>query len=104
MHSIRKDTGPWARNDKQKADMFTEHLAEIFQPNIMNKNYELDDNINMISEEIPLLTPKEVAQEIKTNLNSKKASGFFLIMEQILKELPRKGIVMLTYLSMQHSD
>ena len=39
-----------------------------------------------------------MAHEIKANLSSKKAPGFNLITGTLLKELPRKGVVMLTYL------
>lgn len=31
-------------------------LTEIFQPNIINNNYELYENISMIPEDIPLVT------------------------------------------------
>ena len=47
---------------------------------------------------IPFVTPKEVASEIKNNLNPKKSPGFDLITGEIMKQLPRKGILMLTYL------
>uniref|UniRef100_A0A1Y1JXT3 Reverse transcriptase domain-containing protein n=2 Tax=Photinus pyralis TaxID=7054 RepID=A0A1Y1JXT3_PHOPY len=43
------------------------------------------------------LTPKEIAKEIKL-LNPKKSPGSDLVTAKMLKELPRKGIVMLTYI------
>lgn len=48
--------------------------------------------------EIDLVRSKEVVSEIRNNINPKKAPGFDLITGQILKMLPRKGIVKLTNL------
>lgn len=98
MPPIRKDDSPWARDNKQKADLFAEHLADIFTPNQIFVNNILLDIDNPRTENITPVTPKEVAEEIKTNLNLKKAPGFDLITAEILKQLPRKCIVMLTYL------
>jgi hypothetical protein len=50
------------------------------------------------NEDIPLVTPKEVANEIKCNINPRKAPGFYLITGEVLKQLPRKGVVKLTHL------
>jgi hypothetical protein len=45
------------------------------------------------------VTPKEVTNEIKANINPRKAPGFELITgEKILKQLPNKGVVTLTHL------
>src|SRR6266576_2351250 len=43
-------------------------------------------------------TPMEIAREIDTNINPKKAPGIDNISPAVLKELSRKGVVMLTYL------
>ena len=95
---IRKNMGPWARDNQQKAKIFAEHLANIFTPNHTNENTRLEELTNLSTENIIPVTPREVANEIKTNLNSKKAPGFDLITGDILKNLPKKGIVLLTYL------
>lgn len=58
----------------------------------------MKDIVNPESEDIVLVTPKEIVNWIKLNLNPKKAAGFDLIMSEILKKLPRKGAVKLTYL------
>lgn len=92
---IRSNNGSWARDNKQKAELFAEHLAEIFTP---NPGQDITNTENQRSENITPVTPKEVADEIKTNLNPKKAPGWDLITGEILKHLPRKVIVMLTYL------
>jgi hypothetical protein len=44
------------------------------------------------------VTPKEVTNEIKCNINPRKAPGFDLITGEILKRLPRKDVVKLTHL------
>jgi hypothetical protein len=50
------------------------------------------------NEEIPMVTPKEVANVIKCIINPRKAPGFDLISGEILKQLQRKGTVKLTHL------
>jgi hypothetical protein len=47
---------------------------------------------------IPLITPREVAEEIITNLNLKEAPGFDLNIGEILKNFKRKSLVKLTTL------
>jgi hypothetical protein len=56
---------------------------------------------NLKSYTVPLVTPKEVAEEIHTNLNPKKTAGFDMITGTILKKLQRKGLVKLTKLMLQ---
>lgn len=95
---IKKEDGSWARDNNQKADTFANYLEQTFKPNEMPSEITIEEFINQEEEEIPLATPKEVANEIKTNLSSKKSPGFDLITGEILKQLPRKAMVMLTYL------
>ena len=45
-----------------------------------------------------LVSPLEIAQEIDNNINPKKAPGIDEISPGLLKELPKRAIVMLTYL------
>jgi hypothetical protein len=49
-------------------------------------------------DKIPLVTPREVAEEIRTNLNPKKALGFDLITGEILQNFKRKALIKLTTL------
>jgi hypothetical protein len=56
---------------------------------VLNSNY-LD--------KIPLVTPREVAEELRTNLNPKIAPGFDLITGEIVKNFNRKALVKLTTL------
>jgi hypothetical protein len=48
--------------------------------------------------QIPPVTLKEILNAIKVNIHLKKAPGFDLIRGEILKQLPEKAIVKLTYL------
>ncbi|VVC28796.1 Hypothetical protein CINCED_3A025653 [Cinara cedri] len=51
---------------------------------------------NSTREFIKHFTPLVVADEIDTNINTKKAPGFDGISPRILKELPKKAIIHLT--------
>jgi hypothetical protein len=73
------------------------HLLKRFLPNprldilpVLNSNYCPD--------KIPLVTPREVAEEIRTTLSPKNAPGFDLITGDILKNFKRKALVKLTML------
>lgn len=95
---IQQENGSWARSNKQKAEIFAEHLENTFQPNEVEQIWELPNEENGKLEEIPRVTPKEVITEIKVNVNAKKSPGYDLITGEILKQLPRKAIVKLTYI------
>jgi hypothetical protein len=47
---------------------------------------------------LPLVTPREAAEEIRTNLDPKKVSGFDFIPGEILKKFKRNAMVKLTTL------
>jgi len=94
---LRKPGEQWARSDEEKAELFAQHLSTVFQPN------EMSSHINMAADMLPeqaikLVTPKEIRWEIDRNMNPRKAPGIDEITANIFKELPKKGIVMLTYL------
>lgn len=75
----------------QKKKRFIEHLGNNFQ---LNQGEELSnwgfpdryDNIEPIS-------PKETVNEIKTNTYLKKAPDIDSILEEILKQFPKKASV-----------
>jgi len=75
-------------------------LEQVFQPNSISSNAELHSasSTNQNSSAIRFTTPLEIAREITYNLKSKKAPGYDGISARILKELPKKGIVLLTYI------
>jgi hypothetical protein len=73
-----------------KANTFAQPLEERFHPYrgldilpVLNSNDYLD--------KIPLATPREVAEEIRTNLNPKKAPRFFSSQGKFLRTLKGKA-------------
>jgi hypothetical protein len=92
----------WARTDSEKAELFGNHLANVFQPNDANtpEDPEIDKIINQdlqLCFPLPPTSPRELSREI-LKMDTKKAPGFDLITPKILRELPRKGVVFLAIL------
>jgi len=91
---LRKQERTWAKDDKEKAVVFAEHLERTFQTN----GVQLLDNLRRREgtpiQQIPLVTPTELLNTI----NPKKAPGFDLLIGVILKHFPKKAIVKLTNL------
>jgi hypothetical protein len=56
------------------------------------------NSVEITTKTIPLVTPNEVAEEIRKNLNLRKAPSFDVITGIILKKLQRKALVKLTTL------
>lgn len=98
---VRKNINePWAKSDAEKANLFAEHLVSVFQPLDNEVDQEIEHSLSIppvIHTPIKTLSPKEIAEEIKF-LNPKKSPGIDLITAKMMKELPRKGIVLLTYI------
>ncbi len=95
---IRKGAGPWAISNKQKAELFADYLASTFNTEEIGNQLPANErNTDPPTDSIAPVTPKEVLREIK-ELRSKKSPGYDLITGEILKNLPKKAIVMLTYL------
>jgi hypothetical protein len=100
---IRNADQTWARGEKEKANTFAGHLEKTIKPNDLPKNEGLETKINkalkeplQIIQPIKFLTPKEIRNIIREDLNPRKAPGYDLITGRILKEMPRKGIAHLT--------
>jgi len=93
---VRKRDRTWARNIIEKADVFAEHLERTFRPNeektLVNSRRTVKPQINRI----PPIKPKEILNEIKTNIDPKKSPGFDLITGEILRQLLKEAIVKLT--------
>lgn len=88
----------WARSEQEKANLFAEYLADVFTPNDVMVDDDIEESISNTPQDVPnikYLTPNEVYAEIKL-LNTKKASGFDGITPRMVKELSRKGVVLLT--------
>lgn len=93
---LRNAQGSWARQDKEKAELFAQHLATVFLPHDIQSNVNITPTYQP-NQEFKRITPMEIAQEID-KLNSKKAPGIDEISPGLFKELPRKAIIMITYL------
>jgi len=95
---IRKPNNEWTRSDKDKANVFATHLADLFKAVHGHTDDEVDDFITapcQMSLPIRALTAAEVKTEL-TRLNTRKAPGYDLISGQILKRLSRRTVVLLT--------
>lgn len=91
---LRDQGGNWLRSNKEKADAFAHHLAEVFKPNSNEINQEVEDELQtplQMALPIQKFTIAEIENEIKM-LNNKKSPGQDLITPIILKQLPEQGI------------
>ena len=74
---IRKNStppGPWAKSDKDKVDLFAEHLSEVFSPHNNDQNQEVEQDLATPIQQQEGLKPftlKEIKNEI-TKLNQKR--------------------------------
>jgi hypothetical protein len=104
---IRKADRSRAKSDSEKAETFGEHVSQLFTQNDSN-NHHNSDKIEkflnapcQISPPIKAFSPKELSQIIK-KINEHKATGYDLITRKILRQLPKKAIVLtIIYNSMQ---
>lgn len=84
----------WLRTDKEKAEAFADHLAEVFQPNSNEIDQDIEEELQsplQMSLPIRKITANEIEKEIK-KMKNKKAPGQDLITTNILKQLPGHGI------------
>lgn len=96
---IKINQNEWAREDKNKADVFAAHLEETFKPydgQVVNDN---NDGSELISDDSTLAsaTLRELKHEIE-DLKPKKAPGYDLITGEVLKALPRKALIKLLHI------
>jgi hypothetical protein len=93
-------SGPWAKSDKEKAELFAENLSEVFSPHNNDQDREVEQDLAtpiQSQERLKVLTLKELPDEIKM-LNQIKTPGLNLITARLLKELPKEGLVNLMYI------
>jgi hypothetical protein len=73
---VRKQNHTWARNNKEKAEVFAEHLERNFKPH----EEKTMDTLRRIEDTqvkwIPPVTPKEILNATKIHTNPKKVPGF----------------------------
>jgi hypothetical protein len=97
---IRKEDRSWTRSDQDKADTYARHLERVFQLNDIVSELDIVQYspLNGTREKIKYFTPIEIAREIDTNINPKKAPGYDQNNPKILKELFKKVMIHLTYI------
>jgi hypothetical protein len=99
--SLQKPDGSWAKTNREIAEQFGQHLQDTFRPN--DTDHQLHPDIHDFLE-TPLqlsfppktISPREVSCAIHS-LPIGKAPGYDLITAKILRQLPRKSILFLTY-------
>lgn len=95
---IRQTDGNWARSNDEKAQVFAEHLSKVFTPLDNTEHEEISSYLDaacQLSPPIKAFSPAEVLKEIKS-MNSHKAPGYDLIVAEVLKNIPRKALVLIT--------
>ncbi|KAL1460251.1 hypothetical protein WDU94_012177 [Cyamophila willieti] len=102
---IRKPDDTWAKKDSEKSDLFADHLIEVFKPfpaDADSVRHE-EEIIKFLDVPCPLslptkpITPADIYFTLKGS-KMRKAPGFYLITEKILRELPDKAIIYLTHI------
>jgi len=101
---LRKEDNSLAISDPEKAAVFQSHLSNIFQPHadivdnqhMCNVKKFLDSPLS-IGPPTKYYTPNEV-KNIILKYSNKKSPGFDLITAEVVKCLPKKAIILLTYI------
>ncbi|GBP26472.1 RNA-directed DNA polymerase from mobile element jockey [Eumeta japonica] len=95
---IKTTDGKWVRKEAEKAQVFANHLKDVFKP-LPSKNTEHDKEVYEYLDAalqmcLPLksVSPKETWREI-SKLQEGKTPGYDLVDAKLLKELPEKGII-----------
>ena len=88
---MRKQDRTWAKDDKEKAIVFAEHLEKTFQPS----GVQLLDNLRRREgtpmQQIPLVAPTELINTIRVHINPKKSSGIWLANRCNFKTAPKES-------------
>jgi len=97
---LKTANGTWAKNSKQKANLFAVHLENVFKPHPKCCDDPHINNVHEGKEEVQInfVTMKELKNLIENNLNAKKAPGYDLITGKIIKELPDIALQKLQYI------
>ena len=95
--------GPWAKSDKKKAELFAEHLSEVFSSHNNEQDQEVEQDLAtpiQSQEGLKAFNLKEIKDEIKmlTPPPQKRQQILDFITARMLKELPKEGLVTLLYI------
>ncbi|KAL1137772.1 hypothetical protein AAG570_009468 [Ranatra chinensis] len=100
---LRHPDNSWARSDEDKAQLFANHLRSIFQPSPESDPIHTHQVHEFLDSPLPLtlppspFSPSDVTYAIQ-HLPLKKSPGYDLITGEILRHLPRRATLFLTYL------
>lgn len=100
---IRDANNDWCRSDIAKAEAFSKHLENVFQPFPCSNLSDEEEIMTFLDSpcqmDLPIkhVTPHEVECEIK-KLGNGKAPGYDKIDSRVAKCLPKKGVIYLTLL------
>jgi len=100
---LRLPNGDWATSDGEIASVFAQYLSHVFSNNgapTSPVDQLVTENLNVPFQLTPppkAFSPSDVEHTI-TNLKKRKAPGYDLITAEILSQLPKKAIVLITYL------
>lgn len=97
---LRYANGHWARSNSEKANLFAEHLANVFKP---HPGYHGDnltvDNQSEINHPIVRFKVREVKDIIQNNINPKKSPGFDLVTAKMVMEVPENTVRLITHIA-----
>lgn len=81
---LRKADSTWGRTNEERGNMFADHLEKTFQPLLRQTGQENTLPVDNGEDcEIRYVTPKEVKNEIDSNINIRKTPGLDLITGKI---------------------
>jgi hypothetical protein len=101
-HPLRTTRGTWARMNTEKARIFADHLATVFQPHLSENPPGEEEPLNLQLEIPYQLEPplsrfqRSKVRTIINNLKPRSSQGYDLITDKIIQELPPVGIKYLT--------
>ena len=94
---IRRPQGGWARSPIEKANLFSNHLTEVFKPHSSIAAADVTEYLHTPFQMFPPIEPFTSAKIIEAIScpNAKKAACHDLIGNKSIKELPIKGIALI---------
>jgi hypothetical protein len=68
-HILRRENGTWAKENKEKAELFAEHLENTFTP---NTGEDIEDKLDEINNEETGIIPRHTERSRKNNKTANK--------------------------------
>lgn len=88
--------GSWRRVPSEVVELFATHLQQTFCPNDIVSDADLT-SCRLARVPLRPITPREMARQLD-KINLRKSPGADRVTGRMLSELPRKGILFLTYI------